>query len=129
MKPTLSIEPGERVRVHRNLNADGLWVIKAHRGGKWIHCGCHAAVTLEDVTPGYYGKTPEGALARIAKRGRRDVVAWLCGTYAGVSATATGELVTYNPARRGDFHTRDGQAFTACRVARLPEGSSGFYAE
>jgi len=135
-KPYVSVRPGEEVRVHRNLNPvrmndgrthEGLWVVRVKRSGKYIHAGYRLAVSISHCTP---HATP-GGIKRIEKRGRRDVVAWIDGRYVSDSATTdapTGTPVHYNPYRRHDFHTMDGQHYAGSNNAAFPQGCTHFIA-
>jgi len=129
--PLLPIAPGETVRVHRNLNPvrmdtgetlEGLWVVRVNRSGKWLHAGYRREVTIANCVP----HATAGGVRRIEKRGRRDVVAWITGSYVADVAELSGVEVHYNPYRSADFTLEDGTAYTGSSLAAFPAGASYF---
>ena len=135
---THPIQPGELIRVYRNLNRSGLWMVQVHRNGDWNQTTETTSVTLSDVIPhfgqGKNSTSPEKALARIIKRNKRDVVAKLEGKFVGFHGSTEGTPVTYNPLPaskggrgRGDFHTPEGITWTGGSLVSLPEGASCAY--
>jgi len=126
---------GTRVQVHRNLTR-GDWVIKVRgrnaRGHSvWILAEYRDEVSLEDCEERASVAGAERIRRNTAEQGKpcREVVAKIEGTLVPTRPSKSGIEIRYNPHRRNDFHTVDGDTFTGCDFAHFPVGARHFVAE
>ena len=136
VEDTYPILDGDTVRAYRNLNAAKTgapeWSIKKRvphpKTGKpaWLLAGYRSCVWLDEVT----AKTSDTGAARIQKKGHREVIAWVEGTYAELSPEGVaGYLdnppvdmarVSFNPFRSPLFHLQpSGLVWTAAEYVLL----------
>lgn len=119
-----TIKLGDKVRVHRNLQAQarglpGHWTVTV--GNKTVNVD---TITLRAAVPAYWrgrdgsdGRAPTGQNLTIGG-GKRTVHAWFDGIVCEAPRSA-GVEVTYNPKTRAGlpfFHTPNGREVTACGV-------------
>lgn len=118
------VEPGTHVRVHKNLQT-GTWVIQTKTKGRgWSVAEWRDEVSLSAVI----AKDSAAGAARVVRHNRRKVVAWVEGTLEKTRAPQPGEGVEvhFNPFRRPDFHTLDGESWRDGKCAYFPPGG-GFF--
>lgn len=118
------VEVGTHVRVHKNLQT-GTWVIQTKTRGKgWSVAEWRAEVSLSSAI----AKDSAAGAARVVRSNRRKVVAWVEGTLEETRTPQTGEGVEihFNPFRRPDFHTLEGETWRESEAAYFPPGG-GFF--
>ena len=91
------LTPGQRVRVHRNLQ-NGLWSVTDPKTRRVI---CHVpSIALDNATP----KVSLATMRTIRAKNRRRVGAWIEGTVSAQAGSESGEPLRFNP-HRGDTFT------------------------
>lgn len=124
-----------KVCLYKNLTL-GCWsevpaTASGNRGKGVTH---HRAFAMRDCTFVVKGSRQVAIKATYDSTGKRarEVHAWVVGepcVYSPLFDTMNLLEVTYNPFRRGDFHTRDGRVISKARLVVFGDDGGCYIAE